>query len=183
MDDLSLFMLDIVENSFNAHATTVTVTLSDSIHENRLSLEIVDNGIGMDQTTLEKVTNPFYTTRTTRKVGLGIPFFRDSALQTGGDFAIESTPNVGTKIKAIYVLNHIDTPPLGDIAQTIQAILVDPRMERFVFDFITDVDTFHFDTDEVRAILGDVPLTDVGILGYLKEYIHTSIRTIRGGAI
>ncbi|MGE0003804.1 MAG: ATP-binding protein, partial [Candidatus Izemoplasmatales bacterium] len=74
MDDLSLFMLDIVENSFNAHATTVTVTLSDSIHENRLSLEIVDNGIGMDQTTLEKVTNPFYTTRTTRKVGLGIPF-------------------------------------------------------------------------------------------------------------
>ncbi len=181
MDDLSLFIQDIVENSLNAKSNNITLKINENPNEDYLIIEIIDDGIGMDQLTLKKVTNPFYTTRTTRKVGLGLSFFKESVLQTGGDFQIRSTPGLGTYVYAKYISSHIDMPPVGDIALTIQAILVHAALKHFVYLHRYLDKEFHFDTHEIMETLEITSFTDVSLLQDIKQYITDLLKEIRGG--
>lgn len=181
MDDLSLFLLDIVENSLNANAKNIEVTLSEDDSKNTITLQVSDNGKGMDQETAEKAVDPFYTTRTTRKVGLGLPFLRQTALTCGGNFNISSERNVGTSVFATFQKNHIDTPPLGNIADTIITILLHPGIHQFIYTHVYNGSTFVFDLEEVKAILDGVSIQDVEIITYIKQYIESNLITLRGG--
>ena len=121
MRDLSLHIIDIVQNSVRADATLVNLTIE--ISGEVLIIRIGDNGCGMTAETLQKVTDPFYTTRTTRKVGLGLPFFKQSAEQSGGELIIESEVGMGTVVTATFGLHHLDRPPMGDLSETVSLVM------------------------------------------------------------
>ena len=122
MQDLSLHILDVVENSIRAGATEVNVRLTENKVENLLILEIVDNGEGMDEATRKQCLDPFFTTKERKDVGLGLPLLGQSVEETGGKLVIESMKGKGTKIIATYRLNHIDRRPLGDLEGTIRCL-------------------------------------------------------------
>jgi len=124
MEDLSLHILDIVENSIAASASRVSISIVEDTAGDRLSLEIADNGKGMDAETRQKALDPFFTTRTTRHVGLGLPLLAQAAQESGGNFELDSHPGRGTTVRACFRLSHPDLKPLGDIAETLQTILV-----------------------------------------------------------
>ena len=123
MQDLSLHILDIVENSIAASATRIRILIAEDTERDLLSLEISDNGAGMDAETQKKVLDPFYTTRTTRRVGLGLPLLAQAAREGGGHLELDSEPGRGTTVKAVFQLSHPDRKPLGDIAATLETIL------------------------------------------------------------
>ncbi len=123
MEDLSLHILDIVENSIAASATRIRILITEDTQRDLLSLEISDNGRGMDAETQKKALDPFYTTRTTRRVGLGLPLLAQAAREGGGHFELDSETGRGTTVKAVFQLSHPDRKPLGDIAETLQTIL------------------------------------------------------------
>lgn len=122
MEDLSLHILDIVENALRAGARNVTIRLTQSTKEDRLILEVIDDGKGMDEETLSRSLDPFFTTKTGRRIGLGLPFLPQAAEEAEGKLSIESTPGRGTKVTATFRLSHIDRKPLGDIEETIRCL-------------------------------------------------------------
>ena len=124
MTEISLNILDVAENSTRAGASLVSITVSADTKADRLTVVIEDDGCGMTEEQLARVTDPFFTTRTTRKVGLGVPFFKEAAELTGGSFAIQSEPGKGTSVTAVFVLSSIDRMPLGDISATIHNLVV-----------------------------------------------------------
>ncbi len=124
MEDLSLHILDIMENSLAASANRIEITIAEDTLDDRLSLEIRDNGRGMDAEARSNALDPFYTTRTTRRVGLGLSLLAQAAKQSGGTFELVSEPGRGTTVRAAFQLNHPDMKPLGDIAETLRTILV-----------------------------------------------------------
>jgi len=124
MEDLSLHVLDIAENSIAAGAKHVEIRVRESRREDRLSIEIIDNGRGMSEDMLQKATDPFFTTRTTRRVGLGLSLFEQAAKRAGGEFKIASCPGAGTKVTGVFQYSHVDRQPLGDMDQTILALVV-----------------------------------------------------------
>lgn len=130
MEDLSLHILDVVENSITAGAREVRILIDENEAENRLSLEITDDGTGMDEEMRGRVLDPFFTTRTTRRVGLGLPLLAQAARQSGGGLELDSAPGRGTTVRAVFELNHPDLKPLGDVASTLGAILAGrPELE------------------------------------------------------
>ena len=133
-----------------------------------MAITLSDDGKGMAPDFLKTVTSPFTTTRTTRKVGLGIPMFKENAELTGGTFSIESTVGVGTKMRAGFVLSSIDRPPLGDLAATMI--------------YLVDGQSFSFDTEEIRAVLGPVPLDSPEVVSWMKDYLEEGIESLHGGA-
>ena len=135
----------------------------------------------MSKEFLRRVTDPFTTTRTTRKVGLGIPLFKDSAESTGGSFEIKSKQGEGTTTTAVYVLDSIDRMPLGNLQDTIALLIMAKESIRYIFTYSVDGDEFVFDTDEVKNILGDVPLSSTEVIAFLKEYIENGIKNSNGG--
>jgi len=181
MDDLSLFIQDIIENSINAKANHIQLFIDENIKKNELVVEIIDDGCGMSEETLKKVLNPFYTTRKTRNVGLGLSFFRESVMQTGGHFTITSSLGEGTKVKAVYVLNHIDTPPLGKIEDTIVAILSDQRVTHFVYTHQFEQEKFELNSDDLLKVLEIECFNDPQILVLIKNYVVDLLKNIRGG--
>ena len=124
MEDLSLHILDIMENSIAALASRIELTIAEDTLDDLLSLEIRDNGKGMDAEARSKALDPFFTTRTTRRVGLGLPLLAQAARQSGGTFELISEPGKGTTVKAAFQPSHLDMKPLGDIAETLRMILV-----------------------------------------------------------
>ena len=123
MTELSLNILDIAENSVKAGASLTEITVEVDTAQNLLEIIIRDNGCGMSEEQVKQVVDPFYTTRTTRKVGLGVPFFKESAEATGGSFSIESKIGIGTTVKASYKLDNIDRMPMGDLTATIHTLI------------------------------------------------------------
>src|SRR5512142_3272074 len=119
MEDLSLHILDIAENAINAGATAITIDIEENSAEDTLTIEITDNGCGMDADTLKHALDPFYTTRTTRRVGLGLPMLQEAATAANGFVDLRSVPGFGTAVRATFQSSHIDRKPLGDIAETI----------------------------------------------------------------
>ena len=183
MKELSLNILDIAHNSVKAKATKIIIDVSESRKDDIVSIRISDNGCGMEKDLLSAVTDPFVTTRTTRKVGLGIPLLRQQALDTDGHFEITSQPGVGTSVYADFKLLHLDRPPIGDIASTVVSLIsADPDI-RYIYSHKTDSGGFKLDTDEVREQLGDIPLSEPEILIWLNDYINENLQSIEGGKI
>ncbi len=177
MKELSLNILDITENSVKAGATLTKILLEEQA--DKLTIKIEDNGCGMDNETLNRVTDPFYTTRTTRKVGMGIPLFKLAAEQTGGSFEIKSTAATdgsekhGTTVKAEFIQNHIDSVPLGDIVSSITTLIQGHPDTDFLFEHKKENGAVLLDTRQLREVLGeDVPLNEYEVIKWIEEYLQ-----------
>ncbi|MBC5647034.1 ATP-binding protein [Christensenella tenuis] len=170
MKEIALHIMDIVQNSITANATLIEVFLSVVRRDNTISVTIKDNGKGMSREMLAHVTSPFVTTRTTRKVGLGISLFKAGAESSGGNFSIDSEEGKGTELTAVYVLDNIDRPPIGDFAGTMHSLIVcNPDLD-FLIQVTIDGHEETLDTREVRQVLGeDVPLDLPDVSAWLKE--------------
>lgn len=178
MRELSLNILDIAQNSITAGASLITVAVSEDTKNNTLSIDIVDDGRGMSDETLKSVVDPFYTTRTTRKVGMGIPLFKMAAEMTGGSFSIESKLSVGTRVNAVFKTDNLDFTPLGDVTSTI-VMLVSMNTDRdFIYKRSVNDRDFVFDTREIKAILGDVPLDEYDVTQWIKDYINENVNEL-----
>jgi len=158
MQDLSLHVLDIAENSIAAGALHVDIRVQESRREDRLSIEISDDGRGMSEKILEKATDPFFTTRTTRRVGLGLSLFEQAAKRAGGEFKIVSKPGVGTKVTGVFQRSHIDRQPLGDMGQTLLALIVGNPQIELTYWHQSDDSEVAFSSREIKAQLGDLPM-------------------------
>lgn len=180
MKDISSHIMDIVQNSITADAAQIRVCVWADKADNTLTLRIEDDGKGMSAEMLARVTSPFTTTRTTRKVGLGIPLLKAGAENTGGTFGIDSQVGVGTKVCAVYALDHLDRPPLGDLAGVMYTLVVcNPDLD-FVLD-IREEQEFLFDTREIKEKLGDVPLNNPDVSAFIEEYLTDGINEVFGG--
>ena len=178
MRDLSMHVLDIAQNSIKAGAALVTVSF---VHDGngRLTFSVVDDGCGMSPDFLSRVTDPFTTSRTTRRVGLGIPMLKQSAEMCGGTFAIESEVGVGTTISASFDTRNIDCIPLGDICDSLLTLVVlNPNEPEFLFQASSPKAEAVFDTRQLREVLGGVPLNEPDVIAWMKESIEEEFKPI-----
>lgn len=183
MPEISLNILDVAENSTRAGASLVEITVDADPEADRLTVTIADNGCGMTEEQVARVTDPFFTSRTTRKVGLGVPFFKYAAESTGGTFTITSQTGVGTTVIAVFVLSHIDRMPLGDITSTIHTLIVYHPETDFLYRYVYNGASFTLDTREFREVLGDVPFDTPEISEYIREYLAENKQETDGGVI
>jgi hypothetical protein len=170
MKEISLNILDIAENSVKAGAALTEIYVDET--RNELILTIKDDGCGMDEETVRSVTDPFYTTRTTRKVGLGIPLLKLACEQTGGSLTIISSKDEvshGTTVKAVFLKNHIDFTPLGDVCASIITLIQGHPTVDFLFRHRTDKGEVELDTRELRAVLEDVPLDTYEVIVWIRD--------------
>jgi anti-sigma regulatory factor (Ser/Thr protein kinase) len=183
MTEISLNVLDIANNSIRANASLIEIKIQIKRDLDTLITIIADNGCGMTEEQVKQVEDPFFTTRTTRKVGLGVPFFKMAALSTGGSFQIESTPGIGTTVTAAFELSHIDRMPLGDMNSTMLTLItLNPQID-FLYSYEFDDKEFTLDTREFRKILGDIPLNSPEVAAYIKEYIAENQHETDGGCL
>lgn len=181
MRDLSLHLLDLAQNSIKAGASLVTIRLTVD-EKGFATFTLVDDGCGMDAELLARVTSPFATTRTTRKVGLGIPMMMENAQRAGGDLTISSTVGVGTTLTATFDTHNIDCLPLGDWAGTILSlILTNPDRPDFLFEGSSPKGEGSFDTREVRQVLAGVPLNEPAVVAWMRDALNETINPIFGG--
>ncbi|MGQ9517705.1 MAG: ATP-binding protein [Anaerolineae bacterium] len=172
MRELSLHILDIVQNSLEAGAAHITIEIDENLAEDRLTIRVTDNGQGMDAETLRRVTDPFFTTRATRHVGLGIPLLKAAAEQCGGRLTVQSAPGQGTTVTAEFQHSHIDRAPLGDMPASLMTILLAERPVEVRYVHRMGGREFVLDTCELREVLGEVPLTHPKIRQWLYDYLR-----------
>lgn len=180
MEDLSLHILDIAENSLSAGASKIEIFIKEDTSEDLLILEVRDNGMGMDEELL-KATDPFFTTKTVRKVGLGIPLLKQAAEDCDGGLSIYSEKGKGTTITARFRLSHIDLKPMGDLGATIMVLIAGNPDVNFILEYNRDKRTFRFDTEEFRAVLDEIPINLPAILKVIRENINEGIRDLKNG--
>jgi len=173
--ELSLHLLDIAENSISAGASRIVISVREDLVADELWLEVIDNGRGMSAEMVEHVIDPFVTSRTTRKVGLGIPLFKQAAEACDGCFSIESEPGKGTKVTAMFRHSHIDRMPLGDLADTMITLIIGTPEVNWVFNYQYNDQSFVFDDTEFKEALGDLPLSDFRVIEFLSNTIHAGI--------
>lgn len=170
MKELSLNILDIAENSVKANASLIQILLDET--DETLSISIIDDGCGMDEETVRNVTDPFYTTRTTRSVGLGVPLIKLACEQTGGKFEIKSKPGEGTELNALFYSQHIDFTPLGDVVSTLLTLIQGHPEKDFLFLHKYSKTEVKLDTRELREQLGDIPLSTYDVIKWIEEYMN-----------
>ncbi|MBO4216603.1 MAG: ATP-binding protein [Clostridia bacterium] len=184
MTELSLNILDIAENSVRAGASNILISLREDKTASTLLISVSDDGCGMDGETLKRVVDPFYTTRTTRKVGLGIPFFKMEAEQTGGYMNITSRVGEGTTTEALFHSDHTDFIPLGDVASTLVTLIggSPERDFRLLHELKSDgaEKCIDFSTKEIRSVLGDVSLAEPEVLTWIREYLEEQYAELYG---
>ena len=181
MRDLSLHLMDIVQNSIRAQAKLVTIrmALEDG---GRLTITVRDDGLGMAPELLEKVQNPFTTTRTERKIGLGLPLLADNARRTGGDVRIESALGLGTVVTALFYTDHIDCIPPGDIAGTMAALIAaNPESPDFDFYLSARGLEASLDTRVIRKTLQGIALNEPEIVTWMHSSLQEEIQQVFGG--
>jgi signal transduction histidine kinase len=149
MEDLSLHILDIAENSISGSAKRIEIRIEENPGSDVLTIEIKDDGKGMDEQTLQKALDPFFTTRTTRRVGLGLPLLAQAARQTDGKIEVASKPGQGTTVKATFILSHLDRQPMGDIQETIRTLVAGHPEIDFLYEHKTSDSIYRFDTREM----------------------------------
>lgn len=181
MHELSLHILDIVENSTGAGADTVMLTVEEDSGRDELRVCIADNGRGMDAAMVANVLDPFVTTRTTRKVGLGLPLMEMTTSMCGGHLEVKSEPGVGTEVEATWQCSHLDRPPLGNMLATLKTILVMNPDLHLQYRHRVDAKTFLLDSLEIRNALGDLPLTHPEVLDWLDGYLKENLSILYGG--
>ncbi len=179
MKDLSLHILDIVQNSLRAEASFIEIYIEESVLNNTMCITIRDNGIGMGKYLLKKVTDPYFTTRTTRKVGMGIPLFRQSAEMAGGNLRIESKKGKGTTIQVNFIFDHIDRPSLGDVVGVFCIMVQANEKIRFLYQHKTDKGDYLVDTKEIKNALGESSFNDPKIMQLIKEMITENLKDIK----
>lgn len=184
MTEISLNILDVAQNSVRAEASLIEIEVNADSAKDILSVSIKDNGCGMTKEQVQNVTDPFFTTRTTRKIGLGIPFFKLAAESTGGSFSIVSEPGKGTLVNAEFVLSSIDRMPLGDMTDTMHALITLNCGIDFVYTYAHDGRSFALDTREFREILGDgIDFSAPEVSAYIKEYLNENTSEADDGRV
>ena len=178
MKELSLNILDVAKNSVTAGATRIGITVEEN--PERLSITITDNGCGMTPEFVARVTDPFTTTRTTRRVGLGLPLMKMEAQMAGGDLTIESQVGVGTTVVTWFDPRNIDMPPLGDVTSTIVTLIQGSPDIDFVYTHRKNGEAYTLDTREIREIMGGIPLCEPEILAWLTDYLSENETIIEG---
>ncbi len=181
MTEISLNVLDIANNSIRAEASLIEIIIQIQRDLDILTITIADNGCGMTKEQIRQVEDPFFTPRTTRKVGLGVPFFKMAAESSGGSFRIESAPGAGTRVVANFGLSHIDRMPLGDMNSTMHTLITLNTQIDFLYRYQYDDREFTLDTREFRQILGGVPLSTPEVSAYIKEYLAENQYETDGG--
>ncbi len=178
MRELSLNVLDIAQNSVSAGASLVEIEVVEDSENHGLLIGIYDNGKGMTPEQLENVRDPFFTTRTTRKVGMGIPLFKFAAEMTGGSLEIESKVGVGTRVRAYFKTDHLDFTPVGDMTSTVISLVTMNLHMDFVYRRKLDSKEFTVDTRQLKEILGDVPLNEPSIALWITQYINENTKQL-----
>ena len=182
MQELSLNVLDVAQNSVSAGASLIEIGVAEDTAADRLTIVIKDNGCGMTAEQVQKVIDPFYTTRTTRKVGLGVPLFKMAAEMTGGSFNIESTPNVGTTVTAVFVPSHLDCMPLGDITATVCSLIQCNPDRDFCYTYSWNGSSFSADTRQFRQVLEGIPLNSPEVINFISEFIEENTCGVKASA-
>lgn len=172
MRELSLHLLDIVQNSIEAGADFIEIEIIEDKPQDQFVMEIRDNGRGMSEEELVKALDPFYTTRTTRKVGMGLSLLKANCQATGGDLFLQSQQNHGTTVKAVLGLSHIDCPPLGDLAATMVALVAGSPEVDFCLERKGYNKEYTLDTRELRELMAELPLNNPKVLSWLREFIQ-----------
>jgi hypothetical protein len=178
MKDLSLHILDIVQNSISAGALLIQTVICENPEKDIYSLTITDDGKGMNNDTLQKATDPFFTSRTTRNVGLGLPLLKQNTERTGGSFSLLSHPGKGTVVKANFIYRNIDRLPLGDIGCTMALLAsANPSID-FTYSHFTNEGNFTFDTREIKAELDGISISHAEVTRFIKEMINENVKAI-----
>ncbi len=178
MRELSLNVLDIAQNSVSAKASLIEIEILENSKTQDLLIGIYDNGKGMTPEQVKSVRDPFFTTRTTRKVGMGIPLFKLAAEMTGGKLEIESEVGIGTKVKAYFKTDHLDFTPIGDMTSTMISLITMNLHIDFLYRRSLDGKEFTVDTRQLKEILGDVPLNEPSIALWITQYINENTKQL-----
>ena len=175
MRELSLHLLDIAENSVAAGAHNITIRVSEDLASDRMFLSVQDDGKGMDAETAARIVDPFVTSRTTRKVGLGLPLLKDAAESSNGYLRIDSALGQGTLVEVVFQHSHIDRMPLGDLASTFITLLISSPEIHWIFEYQVNQERFILDDAHIKQELEGIPLSDPLVLGYLREMINQGV--------
>jgi hypothetical protein len=183
MREIALHLLDIAENSAAADSRNISIEVHEDLFQDLLTASVTDDGRGMDAETARNVQDPFYTTRTTRKVGLGIPLLKLAAEQAEGSFSLQSEPGTGTKVEAVFRYSNIDRMPLGDLSSTFLTALISHPAIHWIFSYrVTDKtgtsQKFVFDDAELKSELGDLSLTEPEVLTFVRGMIEEGIEAL-----
>ena len=174
MKELSLNILDIAMNSVNAGAENIAIALDET--PTQLTITITDDGCGMSEEVVRRLSDPFYTTRTTRKVGMGVPFYLLAAEQTGGSVKIDSVPEPdprhGTVITAVFRTDHIDSTPLGDIISTVTTLIHGYPDIDLTFTHTFPDHEVALSTRQIKEMLGDIPINSLEILNWIRDFLE-----------
>jgi len=176
MDDLSLYLQDIIQNSITARSSKIECTIKE---DQNMTITIIDNGYGMTEEELEKAITPFYTTRTTRKVGLGLPMIKMLAEQTDGNLKIQSKKNEGTKLEIQLNHHHIDMPPVGNLGAMVYMVSIHQDVEEFIFTYIFEKQEYQFVLSEMKELLGQT-IYQYSMMKAIVDLINNEIINIRG---
>lgn len=179
MNELSLHILDIAQNSIRANAGLIEIRITENPDSDILYMEIKDDGKGMNPQQVEQAANPFFTSRTKRKVGLGLPLLKHNAELTDGSFQLHSEENKGTQLQVNFSFYHIDRPVLGDIAGTLLILAANEKQTEIRYVHETPKGQFEFDTREVKKELDGVPLSTPEIRKFLNEMIRENLEQIQ----
>ncbi len=184
MAELCYHIIDLVQNSASADANNIYIRLEDSISKDLIVMEIQDDGKGMDDEMQINVQDPFFTTKSGKKVGLGVPLLKETAAMCDGQFNISSVLGEGTSVSASLRKSHIDTPPIGDIKDTILTLLVstvgvrENHIPNIDFSYSTDSGSFRLSLNEIKEEVGEVSLSHPEVLAFLRQYISENIDQI-----
>jgi anti-sigma regulatory factor (Ser/Thr protein kinase) len=172
MKELSLHILDIAENSVRAKAQKIEITIVEDRKRDVLTIEITDNGYGMDELTLKNAINPFFSTKDVRRIGMGLSLLKNAAERANGHMKIISEPGRGTQVLVSFQYSHFDRQPLGDIASTITILIMGSPDIRIVLKHVIDTNIFIFDTDEIKSVLDGVPIQNREVIQFISDVIR-----------
>jgi hypothetical protein len=179
--EISLHIIDIAENGIAADADLITIKISESTANNLLEVTVADNGTGISPELIDKVTDPFFTTKKTRRIGLGLSLFKEAAERCGGEFSIRSEAGKGTKIFASFTLDHLDLAPIGDLAGSVMCLIMGNPGVDFVYEYEYNKKSFSLDTREIKKELDGVPVNRPEVLRYISDMIEGSVKELKEG--
>lgn len=182
MRELSLHILDLVQNSLEAGASAIDLTVIEDIAADKLIIRVSDNGRGMNKAECANAIDPFVTSRHTRTVGLGLPLIDMYTKRCGGEIRIDSFPGIGTTVEAVFQHSHLDRPPLGNMVETIKVIVIGNPCIDFKYKHITGKQMFSLSTLEIVSVLGNISLSSPAVITWLDEYLTDNLTRVIGGA-
>jgi len=176
--ELSLHILDVLQNSIEAGADRIELCIDENSEEDTLRITVHDNGRGMSRDMAQRVLDPFFTTRTTRHVGLGLPLFAEAAARCNGRLEVDSTPGLGTTVSTTFQLSHIDRAPLGDLVSSLMAVILSNQAVELYYGHRVDERSFELDTQEIKDALGPVPLSHPRVREWLQATLQDGLDSL-----